>query len=157
MKKRISLFLLLLACPLMLMAGEFVLYLKSGGTVGYALSTKPKLTFNGQAFTLTTTQATVTFQHQEVEKFTLEKDGYVNIDETIIGEKAEPQVRRQPGQLTFAGRQPGDPVSVYTSGGRLVLTVKADADGLAVVQTQSLPSGVYIVKSEGFTLKVAIR
>ena len=132
---------------------EFVVHLKAGGTVGYALSTKPAVTLVGTVFTLTTTETTVTYQHEEVEKFTLNALAPVGIEEEAV--LVEPQVQRQAGQLTFTGCKPNEVIRIYTVGGRLVLTARTDADGYAEVQTAQLPKGVYVVKSESVTIKIA--
>ena len=45
---------------------EFIVHLKAGGTVGYALVSKPKVTLSGNVFTVTTTDGAATYQHSEV-------------------------------------------------------------------------------------------
>ena len=41
---------------------EFIVHLKAGGTVGYALASKPKVTLSGNVFTVTTTDGVATYR-----------------------------------------------------------------------------------------------
>jgi len=135
---------------------EFVVHLKAGGTVGYVISSKPKVTLSGDVFTLTTTDNTATYQHSEVEKFTLNVISTA-ISQPIVKSAAEPQIIRQEGQLTFTGCVPYDAIHIYSADGKLLLTSQTDASGYAEVQTSQLPKGIYVVKSDSVNIKIVKR
>ena len=135
---------------------EFVVHLKAGGTVGYVISSKPKVTLSGDVFTLTTTDNTATYQHSEVEKFTLNVISTA-ISQPIAEAAGEPQIIRQVGQLTFTGCKPNAAIRIYSTDGKLLLTSQTDANGYAEVQTSQLPKGIYVVKSDNVTIKIAKR
>ena len=133
---------------------EFIVHLKAGGTVGYALASKPKVTLSGNVFTVTTTDGAATYQHSEVEKFTLNVVSTA-ISQPIAEAAGEPQIIRQVGQLTFTGCKANEPVCIYSIDGKLMLTAQTDANGYAEVQTSPLPKGIYVVKSDSVTIKIA--
>lgn len=135
---------------------EFIVHLKAGGTVGYALALKPKVTLSGDVFTVTTTDNTATYQHSEVEKFTLNVISTA-ISQPIAEAAGEPQIIRQVGQLTFTGCKPNAAIRIYSTDGKLLLTSQTDANGYAEVQTSQLPKGIYVVKSDNVTIKIAKR
>ena len=135
---------------------EFIVHLKAGGTVGYALASKPKVTLSGDVFTVTTTDNTATYQHSEVEKFTLNVISTA-ISQPIAEAAGEPQIIRQVGQLTFTGCKPNAAIRIYSTDGKLLLTSQTDANGYAEVQTSQLPKGIYVVKSDNVTIKIAKR
>ena len=132
---------------------EFIVHLKAGGTVGYALASKPKVTLSGNVFTVTTTDGAATYQHSEVEKFTL--NVATAISQPIAEAAGEPQIIRQVGQLTFTGCKPNAAIRIYSTDGKLMLTAQTDANGYAEVQTSQLPKGIYVVKSDSVTIKIA--
>jgi hypothetical protein len=132
---------------------EFIVHLKAGGTVGYALASKPKVTLSGNVFTVTTTDGAATYQHSEVEKFTL--NVATAISQPIAEAAGEPQIIRQVGQLTFTGCKPNAAIRIYNTDGKLMLTAQTDANGYAEVQTNQLPKGIYVVKSDSVTIKIA--
>lgn len=134
---------------------EFIVHLKAGGTVGYALASKPKVTLSGNVFTVTTTDGAATYQHSEVEKFTL--NVATAISQPIAEAAGEPQIIRQVGQLTFTGCKPNESICIYSADGKLLLTAQTDANGYAEVQTSQLPRGIYVVKSDSVTIKIAKR
>ena len=156
------LLVLLLAIPSSVIAAggsgwDFVVHLNSGTTVDYAISEKPRLTFDGKQYGLVTTQATVTYQKKDVKKFTLEEHSSVDIEKTVSEQlAASPKVNRQSGMLTITGCSPKTMVRVFHTDGRLMQSVQTDADGAAVLQTGSLNKGIYILSIGKVSIKMEL-
>ena len=121
----------------------------------YLLSEKPKVTMNNGDFTLTTTNTTVYYNFADVLKFTLgEKEG--TAIESLAAE-AGPSVERQYDRVVFTGCKPESTIYIYNVGGQLLDTQRADGSGRAEVSIASLAAGVYVVKSDSVTIKIAKR
>jgi len=135
----------------------FIVWLSETSKHSYALSEKPKVTMAGGVFTLTTTQTAVTYNATDVLKFTLgDKDGGI-VDVDDIAVKAEPGVDRQADRLIFTGCKPNSVIRIYSMDGRLAESQQVDADGRAEMSLSGLKAGVYVVKSDSITFKIAKR
>lgn len=135
----------------------FIVWMNETVKHSYALSEKPKVTMDNGVFTLTTTQTTVTYNATDVLKFTLgDKDGGI-VDVDDIAVKAEPGVDRQADRLIFTGCKPNSVIRIYSMDGRLAESQQVDADGRAEVSLSGLKAGVYVVKSDSITFKIAKR
>ena len=128
-----------------------------GGTVTWKLKEKPIVRMTDTQITVTSTRETVTFVTDEVEKFTMNASGrqsVVGIDETEAQPACAASVDRQADVLLFEGCRPGEPVMVYTIGGRLVSQHKIGDDGCLQLSLEQLTQGAYIVKSNSVTIKI---
>ena len=135
----------------------FIVWMNETVKHSYALSEKPKVTMDNGVFTLTTTQTTVTYNATDVLKFTLgDKDGGI-VDVDDIAVKAGPGVDRQADRLIFTGCKPNSVIGIYSLDGRLADQQRADGDGRAEVSLSGLKAGVYVVKSDSITFKIAKR
>jgi hypothetical protein len=121
----------------------------------YGLTEKPKITMNNGDFTVTTTVTTVTYPFDKVWKFTLDE----NNSTAIKGLKAitEASVERLSDRVVFTGCTPKSAIRIYNMSGRLVGTQWIDDSGRAEVSISGLAAGVYVVKSDSITLKIAKR
>ena len=135
----------------------FIVWLSETSKHSYALSEKPKVTMAGGVFTLTTTQTAVTYNATDVLKFTLGDidGGIVDVDDIAV--KAGPGVDRQADRLIFTGCKPNSVIGIYSLDGRLADQQRADGDGRAEVSLSGLKAGVYVVKSDSITFKIAKR
>lgn len=133
-------------------AWEFVVHLKNGSTLGYALSTKPRLTVEEQSVVLVTTETTVTYAFQDIQKFTLEDVGTSGVG-TLKG-GAQPHVERQAGQFVLTGCAANTPIRIYTLDGQQWLSVQTNDEGSAVLPAASLPKGVSLVSVGGASIRV---
>ena len=135
----------------------FIVWMNETVKHSYALSEKPKVTMDNGVFTLTTTQTTVTYNATDVLKFTLgDKDGGI-VDVDDIAVKTELGVDRQADRLIFTGCKPNSVIGIYSLDGRLADQQRADGDGRAEVSLSGLKAGVYVVKSDSITFKIAKR
>lgn len=135
----------------------FIVWMNETVKHSYALSEKPKVTMDNGVFTLTTTQTTVTYNATDVLKFTLGDidGGIVDVDDIAV--KAGPGVDRQADRLIFTGCKPNSVIRIYSMDGRLAESQQVDADGRAEMSLSGLKAGVYVVKSDSITFKIAKR
>ena len=136
---------------------EFTLWytLDTGGTVGYKLSEKPQVRLLGAETTVTSSRGVMTFETMKIWKFTLSAGGATAIEETVapVQPEAEGSVSRGDDALVFNGCHPGEPVYIYTTGGRLVSQHRISSDGSLELSLGSLRPGLYIVKAGSVNIK----
>ncbi len=123
----------------------------------YNLVEKPKITISGGKYVVTTSTTTVTYEYGQVLKFTLDDSGS---GETAIAgpaATAAPAVERRGESVVFTGCKPGSPIYIYNVGGQVVGTLSAGGDGRAEVIISDLKAGVYVVKADSVTIKIAKR
>jgi hypothetical protein len=121
----------------------------------YLLGERPKITMSNGDFILTTTNTTVTYKFEDVMKFTLAENSTTAIEE--VKTVAEPNVELQSDRVVFTGCTPKSAIRIYTVSGQIVDTQWADENGRAEVSISSLTAGVYVVKSDNVTIKIAKR
>lgn len=121
----------------------------------YLLTEKPKITMSNGDFILTTTNTTVTYKFEDVMKFTLSESSATAIED--VKAVSEPSVERQSDRVVFTGCAPKSVVRIYSIGGQLVDTQWADENGRAEVSISGLTAGVYVVKADNVTIKIAKR
>ncbi len=137
---------------------EFTLWytLDTGGTVGYKLSEKPQVRLLGAETTVTSSRGVMTFETLKIWKFTLNATGDATaIEETVspVQPEAEGSVSRGDDALVFSGCRPGEPVGIYTTGGRLVSQHRIGSDGSLELSLGTLRPGLYIVKAGSVNIK----
>ena len=139
---------------------EFTLWytLDIGGTVSYKLSEKPQVRLLGEETTVTSSRGVATFLTKDIWKFTLSvgSSDPVGIEETFapVQTEAQPSISRESDALVFSGCRPGEPVVVYTTGGRLVSQYRIGDDGSLTLSLSSLGQGLYIVKAGSANIKI---
>ncbi len=138
---------------------RFYVWLRSGEIAGFDIEEYPEVKLGTEVFTLTSSQSTVEYAAADVLRFTL-NDTSVDDPETEIAigiENTRDQSEQAPsfreGTLTVQGLAPGAMVGVYNLSGVMVLSSKANWDGKLSLSLDSLPSGVYIVKTGKTTYK----
>jgi hypothetical protein len=88
-------------------------------------------------------------------KFTLDENGTTAIKQ--VEALAAPSVERLADRVVFTGCSPKSAIRIYNMSGLLVDTQWTDANGRAEVSISGLKAGVYVVKSDNVTLKIAKR
>ena len=135
----------------------FIVWLSDPEKHIYALSEKPMVTMANGKFTITTMNTTATYNHDQVMKFTLGlEDGTSSIEMPAFAE-SKPTMERHADRVIISGSKPNSPIHIYNVGGRLMASHKTDGNGNAQVMIADLPAGVYVVKTESITIKIAKR
>ena len=77
------------------------------------------------------------------------------IEETVspVQPEAEGSVSRRDDALVFSGCRPGEPVYIYTAGGRVVSQNRIGSDGSLELPLNALRPGLYIVKAGSTNIK----
>lgn len=132
-------------------AYRLLVWMDSGAKSAYALSTKPKITYDGTCLIVSTTAATVEYPAEDVWKFTLDKIEISGIEETLI---EVPTMRIVGDVVSFTGCRPGSVVRMFNVGGQSLATEKADTDGALQLNISHLPHGIYILSTESITYKI---
>lgn len=139
------------------------LWLHDGGCFTYPLSQHPTISADKEVTTVKTRTESVEFPTSEVHKYTLGKTA------PIAGEYSEitsvgaalpenrPNLRMEQNSIVLSQCEPDMPVDVYSTSGQLAGVYKTDADGHLAIPTNSLPKGVYIIKSRSITCKIVRR
>lgn len=113
-----------------------VVHQKSGGTVEFAFSTQPVVTYSGGNLVVATSETTVEYPLSDVEKFTFNE--------------ATDAVER----ITAAANVAPQPTLIYGVDGVLMRTLKPVADGSTPATLNGLPAGTYIIKNGTTKFKV---
>jgi len=123
--------------------------------VGYKLSEKPQVRLLGAETTVTSSRGVMTFETMKIWKFTLNAGGTTAIEETVspVQPEAEGSVSRRDDALVFSGCRPGEPVYIYTAGGRVVSQNRIGSDGSLELPLNALRPGLYIVKAGSTNIK----
>jgi len=123
----------------------------NGGTnVVFFFDEKPEMTFSGENVEIKSTKESVLYPMNEVEQVKFEMRT-VGIENTL----ADSDISfRFEGQLIVEGLNPTTPVAVYSLNGTQCLEGKADDNGKAVLPTETLSPGVYIVKANKISFKI---
>lgn len=128
-----------------------VVWLKNGSQVRYLLSDEPKTTFENGVLHLKTNKVSVSYQLQNVLRYTYEGDWLTDgIDQPRPGEVLVSQTENA---VTFKGLADGTPVQVYSVDGVLLSTQTARKGITTEVSLAAMPAGTYILKVKEQTLK----
>jgi hypothetical protein len=123
--------------------------------VGYKLSEKPQVRLLGAETTVTSNRGVMTFETEKIWKFTLTAGDATPVLSPVLPASPEAQgsVSRSDDALVFSGCRPGEPVYVYTAGGRIYAQHRIGSDGGLELSLGSLRPGMYIVKAGSVNIK----
>ena len=116
-----------------------VVHQKSGGTVEFAFSKQPVVTYSGGNVVITATEASVEYPLSDIEKFTFKE--------------ATDRVER----ITAPANQTPQPTYIYSVGGTLMNTLQPNDDGTTPATLNGLPAGTYIIKNGTTKYKIIKR
>ena len=122
----------------------------------FSFDDEPQVKFDETTFYVTSMTNDVQCAAESVLKFTLEDSNAVPNPPTAI-EKSHidsPKPRWYNNTLTLTGTQAHENILVVNAAGVIVAHAVADTDGRLSVSLQSLPSGIYIVKTKSTTFKI---
>ena len=128
-----------------------VLHLSPGNRVTCLLDEKPVVTFKSGELVVTTHMNVISYQESDVTKFT-----YTYADPSDIScMKSGSTFSFNGKSLQVSGLTPSSQVSVYTSGGVLVTSAKADNNGSATSILPEQSGAVYVVKTSVANFKIS--
>lgn len=129
-----------------------VLSLTNGSVTKFALTDDPVITYKGNDVIVTCGENVLQTSMADVKSVGFEKGENTGIEAPKA--VSEPQTTFSFGQAGFEGLQSGERVMVYSIDGKVIRTIKADADGRAQVDMSSLQTGVYILRTAKKSFKI---
>lgn len=120
---------------------------KSGNETILELSANPIITFSGEDMVVTSSLTTIAIPLADV-------DSYTAYDATTGIRPLTDAPQFANGHVLFSGLAKGSDVRIYTADGRLVSHQQADASGHAAVSLDSLPKGVYVIRTPDNSIKI---
>ena len=106
-----------------------IVHQKSGGTVEFAFSEKPVVTYSDGCLVVSVQGASVKYPLSNMQKFT-------------FGEVSDQWTR-----IVAPADQKPQPTYIYNVGGVLLRTLQPSADGSTSASLDGLPAGTYIIKN----------
>ena len=140
MKKVIFSLLTLFAATASWAETALIVHQKSGGTVMYAFSEKPVVTYSEGYLNISVEGAQVSYPLSDMKKFTFD-------------EVEEDQITLITAPVDVAPQ----PTYIYSIDGKLMRTLKPSEDGTTSASVEGLPNGTYIIKNGKTTYKVLKR
>ncbi len=130
----------------------FVVYQTDGYVTGFAFSDKPVLSYSGENLVVTTNSITVQYPLAMVSKIVVEGkwQTVTGIEETTI----DTHFSFSDEGANVRGEKPGTPFYVFDMKGSKISQGTIDAEGKANIRLSSLPSGIYIVKTQSTSFKI---
>lgn len=127
-----------------------VVQTKGGENVVFRFPEKPEMTFSGADVKIQSTKESVLYPMKDVAQVKFE-----TISAGVENALADSGLSfRFDGDLTVEGLNAGTAVAVYSLNGVQCLGGQADINGKAVLPTETLSPGVYIVKTNKVSFKI---
>ncbi len=125
---------------------------KDGMVMNYYFTDKPVVSYSGSDLVLTSSSVTVQYPLHTLRKMTIEGVG----DATAIDEVVVPDTEFSFSEegANVRGEKPGTPFYVFDMKGMKCAEGTIDAEGKANIRLSSLPSGIYIVKTQSTSFKI---
>ena len=112
-----------------------IVHQKSGGTVEFAFSEKPDVTYADGCLVVSVQGASVEYPLSDMQKFT-------------FGEVSDQYTR-----IVAPAQQKPQPTCIYNVGGVLLRTLEPNSDDTTPASLDGLPAGTYIIKNGTTTYK----
>lgn len=128
-----------------------VIEMAGGKRTEYALTETPKLTYNDNTVTLTTTKGSVEFTATDIVKVVLTDIRATSID-AVETEQRSFQLSND--EVRMSGLAADEIVKLYNVGGKLLSTWRAASSGELIIKLSDLKQGIYIIKANQQSLKV---
>lgn len=136
MKRLLLLLLTFAATSVSWAETALIVHQKSGGTVEFAFSEKPVVTYSDGYFVISVTGAQVSYPLSDMQKFT-------------FGELSENYTR-----IIAPAEVAPQPTYIYNISGILVRTLQPTNDGSTPATLDGLPTGTYIIKNGKTSYKI---
>lgn len=127
---------------------EYLTFIVKGTPVIIVLAEHPVITYTGNTLHVQTTEGNkIDIPVQDVSGTSFSETAGIN-------KPAIADMELKAGKMMFSKLPAGSKVTVYTVDGKTISTINVGNDQQAVVDTQQLGSGVYIIKSATQTIKI---
>ena len=116
------------------------------------LNTNPELTFSGEDIVITANGTSLTYKGTSIEGVSFEKVDVTAIDAVISD--SQQSIMMDNGMIKCMMLPAYSIVEIVTADGRTIISGKADFNGCFSVETSSIGSGLYIIKTKRGSLKI---
>lgn len=123
--------------------------LKDGSTVVFPLESSPVIKTYGNQLNVESSDESITIPFSDLENYTFAD----NKNTGLSSAESDSERALVNGHILFSGLTDGEPISVFSTDGILRLQTQADSAGSADIDTTSLPSGTYVVKTLSSSFK----
>lgn len=157
MKKNLILTIIFLSFSIPLMAEGFnalIMHMKSGIQVTNILEEQPIITFQNDELVITTCMNTISYQQDEVLKFT-----YASVDPNNISQIniSRTMISMHGNTLSVNNTAPFSTVLVFAEDGAMVASAKADENGDMSLNISREKGVVYFIKTSEANFKISLR
>ncbi len=118
-----------------------VVQLKDGRYDVYQLATKPKMTYDGSAMVLKTTDIETRYERTDVRNLNFGDE----VTAISMPQRQNFRFAFDGSTATVSGLESGCLIRVFTAGGQLMKTVRQAADGKVGIDLGTLGKGTYII------------
>ena len=129
-----------------------ILWYTNGEKHTYLLNTNPELTFSGEDIVITANGTSLTYKGTSIEGVSFEKVDDTAIDAVISD--SQQSIMMDNGMTKCMMLPAYSIVEIVTADGRTIISGKADFNGCFSVETSSIGSGLYIIKTKRGNLKI---
>lgn len=130
---------------------RLVVWKKDGSTITYALSDEPITKFINGHLVLTTKNTEVSFPLTSVLRYTF-RNVIKSVD--VQNARGHVHVKQKENCVILSNLRYGCVVELYSGSGQLLDSVTCQNAQPIIISVDSRPDGVYIVKTEGQTIKL---
>ena len=122
-----------------------------GQRTEYALTETPRLTYDGNTVTLTTTKVSVDYTASNILKVMLTDISSTGINDV---ESSLGNILLSNDEVRMSGLAADESVTLYNTNGMLLSTWKATSTGELTINLSDLSRGIYIIKTNHQSFKV---
>ena len=131
-----------------------IVQLKNGSQTAFFLKDKPQVKFEGTNLKVTSTVSDISFALADVLRFTYDKKDLTGIDEAVTDPTG---VAFQGDMLIISQLKANCSIGIYALDGKLLRQLTAPHTGTYRLNLSELPTGLYLVKADNITYKIAKR
>ena len=134
---------------------QLVVWQKNGQKVYYELAEQPVTTFENGLLVIKTSMATVEYQLENMLRYTYEGVKSTGIE--AMEETGGVKVKQTENELTISQLKKETEVRLFDANGRLLKATMSDGYNPVIISLSTLPSGLYIIKTDSQTIKIMKR
>ena len=123
--------------------------MRDGSSVSFYLKERPKMTFVADSVKIVSSTSQAKVKRSDVYDIKFRTDETNSIED--VRENGTVEIGSE--SIRVENMTPDCVVNVYSVDGRTVLSGMSDSNGLAVIQLQAIPTGVYLLKYNDITIK----
>ena len=129
-----------------------ILWYTNGEKHTYLLNTNPELTFSGEDIVITANGTSLTYKGTSIEGVSFEKVDVTAIDAVISD--SQQSIMMDNGMIKCMMLPAYSIVEIVTADRRTIISGKSVFNGCFSVETSSIGSGLYIIKTKRGSLKI---